>query len=94
MEISRYSKSVVAVAESAGTVRSGNAGQSAQQPSSKRVKADSMPLEQMQENLRALPDVDLAKVQEIKQALQRGEIATDPAGLAAAILAFHRGSGA
>lgn len=55
-------------------------------------QAEALPLEQMQQALRAMPDVDLEKVAKLKQALQRGELATDPAALASSMLAYHRGS--
>jgi negative regulator of flagellin synthesis FlgM len=48
----------------------------------------------MHDALRAMPDIDLERVAAIKQALQRGEISTDPAELAGSMLAYHRGSDA
>jgi|HigsolmetaGSP11D_1036233.scaffolds.fasta_scaffold00323_21 flagellar biosynthesis anti-sigma factor FlgM len=94
MEISRYSKPVVTLVESTGAARGGKAAESAQSPAGAVATTGDLPLERMQAALRAMPEVDMAKVQAIKQALQRGEISTDPAKLAAAILAFHRGNGA
>ena len=53
-----------------------------------------LPLEQMQEALRAMPEVDLDRVAAIRLALQSGEISTDPGELATSMLAYHRGSDA
>ena len=50
-----------------------------------------MSLEPLQESLNALPEVDLSRVEEIKQALRRGEIPLDAEALAASILAYHGG---
>ena len=43
------------------------------------------------ESLQALPDVDMERVQALRQALQEGRLNTDPAALAADMLAYHRG---
>ena len=63
-------------------------------PESAVRQPESLPLEQMHDALRAMPDIDLERVAAIKQALQRGEISTDPAELAGSMLAYHRGSDA
>ncbi|KJF92849.1 LfgM [Photobacterium angustum] len=71
-----------------------------QQPSSHSVKnnainspstIDSQRLAQAQQPLSALPDVDMAKVEQIKSALNRGEINLDIEALSSAILQFHTG---
>lgn len=71
-----------------------------QQPSSQSVKnnaintpstIDSQRLAQAQQPLSALPDVDMAKVEQIKNALNRGEINLDIEALSSAILQFHTG---
>lgn len=49
-------------------------------------------LEQLQAAMRDLPDVDLDRVAQIKQALQRGEIVSDSASLARSMVTYHRGS--
>ncbi|MHC8306798.1 flagellar biosynthesis anti-sigma factor FlgM [Pseudomonas sp. PB3P13] len=49
-------------------------------------------LQQIQSALGELPQVDLERVAAIKAALVNGELATDSASLAAAILTYHRGS--
>jgi negative regulator of flagellin synthesis FlgM len=48
----------------------------------------------MHDALRAMPEIDLDRVAAIKQALQRGELSSDPAELAGSMLAYHRGSDA
>lgn len=48
-------------------------------------------LEQIQLVLSQLPSVDMDKVASLKSALAAGEIDTDSAALAAAMLAYHRG---
>lgn len=52
---------------------------------------DSQRLAQAQQPLSALPDVDMAKVEQIKNALNRGEINLDIEALSSAILQFHTG---
>src|SRR5690606_19530889 len=88
MEISRSLKPVQLGAVETATAR-------AQVPVGKRerhqVGEPQMSLEPLQESLNALPDVDLARVEEIKQALRRGEIPLDAEALAASILAYHGG---
>ncbi|MGE8296118.1 MAG: flagellar biosynthesis anti-sigma factor FlgM [Pseudomonas sp.] len=51
-------------------------------------------LEQLQDALRNLPDVDLDKVAQLKAALARGELSSDPAALAGSMLTYHSGSDA
>ncbi len=92
MEIDRHIKLVpVATVEPTSAAR-GNAVNRPVQPKAQRAPAGELPLEQMQQALRALPEVDMEKVQAIKLALQRGEIPLDVAQLAHSILAYHRGS--
>lgn len=55
------------------------------------VQAVKPALEQIQSALGQLPEVDLEKVAAIKAALAAGELATDSASLAAAMLSHHRG---
>lgn len=54
--------------------------------------AASMPLEELHAELNALPEVDLDKVNAVKQALQRGEINLDMGSLSRSMMAFHGGS--
>lgn len=56
--------------------------------------SEELPLEQLQESLRKLPDVDLDKVAALKRALQRGELVSDSAALAGSILDYHGGKSA
>ena len=49
-------------------------------------------LEQLQEAMRALPEIDMDQVAAIKQALARGELSSDVKVLAHSILAYHRGT--
>ena len=55
------------------------------------VQAVKPALERIQSALGQLPEVDLEKVAAIKAALAAGELATDSASLAAAMLSHHRG---
>lgn len=49
-------------------------------------------LEQLQEAMRALPEIDLEQVAKIKKALASGELSSDVKVLAHSILAYHRGT--
>lgn len=92
MEISRSLKpAVVTAIDTTGGQRT----QAALSATGKRERqiagAPQLSLEPLQENLRGMPEVDLSRVEEIKQALQRGEIALDPEALAASMRAYHNG---
>lgn len=91
MEISRHFKPVPTPSAEPASVRQAIARPAAQ-PAARQ--AESLPLEQMHEALRAMPEVDLDRVAAIKQALQRGEISTDVAELAGSMLSYHRGNDA
>lgn len=92
MEISRPLKPVLIIsAEPPGMARKGDVHQPSQIPT-RQAQAESLPLEQMQDALRAMPELDLDRVAAIRLALQRGEISTDPAQLASSMLTYHRGS--
>lgn len=91
MEISRHFKPALSVPSETVTARQA-APAPAVQPAARQ--AESLPLEQMHEALRAMPEVDLERVAALKQALQRGELSSDPAELASSMLAYHRGSDA
>lgn len=94
MEISRHFKpaSVTPVTP----VELASARQASVRPSAQPAvrQAENLPLEQMHEALRAMPEVDLDRVAAIKQALQRGEISTNPGELAGSMLSYHRGNDA
>lgn len=91
MEISRHFKPALSVPGETATARQA-APAPAAQPAARQ--AESLPLEQMHEALRAMPEVDLERVAALKQALQRGELSSDPAELASSMLAYHRGNDA
>lgn len=91
MEISRHFKPALTPATETSSTRQPAARPA---PESAVRQPESLPLEQMHDALRAMPDIDLERVAAIKQALQRGEISTDPAELAGSMLAYHRGSDA
>ena len=91
MEISRHFKTASVTPTELSTARQ-VAARPAAQPAARQ--AESLPLEQMQEALRAMPEVDLDRVAAIKQALQRGEISTDVGELAGSMLSYHRGNDA
>lgn len=63
-------------------------------PQAKAEPAKKLALEKMQQALLEIPDVDLDKVNFIKQALQRGDIPLDTVQLARSVLAYHRGNDA
>lgn len=90
MEISRHLKPALTAPSDAPTAR--QQPQPAAQQAAERPTT--LPLEQMQDALRAMPEVDLDRVAAIRQALQQGEISTDPAELAGSMLAYHRGTDA
>lgn len=91
MEISRHFKPAPTPAAEASSTRQPSA-----RPAAETLvrQSASLPLEQMHDALRAMPEIDLDRVAAIKQALQRGEISSDPAELAGSMLAYHRGSDA
>lgn len=91
MEISRQFKTASVTSTELSTARQ-VAARPAAQPAARQT--ESLPLEQMQEALRAMPEVDLDRVAAIKQALQRGEISTDVGELAGSMLSYHRGNDA
>lgn len=90
MEISRHFKPVSAIPGDTVAPR-----QDLPRPTPQAAaQVTSLPLEQMQEALRAMPEVDLDRVEAIRQALQQGDISSDPAELASSMLAYHRGTDA
>lgn len=95
MEITRQLKPVISASgDSAATARASRAEQAQpaamaqQQPA---AGAAALPVEQLQDALGALPDVDLDKVEAVRQALARGEISLDVEALSRSMLAFHGG---
>ncbi|WP_448678633.1 flagellar biosynthesis anti-sigma factor FlgM [Pseudomonas nicosulfuronedens] len=94
MEITRQLTSVaLATSESARSARSERAVPVAETSTSAPV-SESLRLDEMQETLRAMPDVDQNRVAEIRRALMNGELGNDTSVLATSILSYHRGSDA
>ncbi|MDH0291565.1 flagellar biosynthesis anti-sigma factor FlgM [Pseudomonas sp. GD04087] len=94
MEITRQLTSVaLATSESAKSARSERVAPLAETAASAPV-SDSLRLDEMQETLRAMPDVDQSRVAEIRRALMNGELGNDTSVLATSILSYHRGSDA
>ncbi|WP_447744389.1 flagellar biosynthesis anti-sigma factor FlgM [Pseudomonas nicosulfuronedens] len=94
MEITRQLTSVaLATSESAKSARSERAAPVAETSAAAPVN-DSLRLDEMQETLRAMPDVDQNRVAEIRRALMNGELGNDTSVLATSILSYHRGSDA
>ncbi|MBD9514738.1 MULTISPECIES: flagellar biosynthesis anti-sigma factor FlgM [Pseudomonadaceae] len=94
MEITRQLTSVaLATSESAKSARNERAAPVAETSASAPV-SDSLRLDEMQETLRAMPDVDQSRVAEIRRALMNGELQNDTSVLATSILSYHRGSDA
>ncbi|WP_330208563.1 MULTISPECIES: flagellar biosynthesis anti-sigma factor FlgM [unclassified Pseudomonas] len=91
MEITRPFKPAVATQSEAAVVASGTV---AQKKTVNAARSESLPLEQLQDALGSLPEIDMAKVEQIKAALQLGEISLDLGALARSMLAYHRGSDA
>lgn len=94
MEITRQLTSVtLATSESAKSARTERAAPVAEASASVPV-SDSLRLDEMQETLRAMPDVDQDRVAEIRRALMNGDLANDTRLLATSILSYHRSSDA
>ncbi len=64
---------------------------SAQKVSESYVNANTAAIEKAQNELAKMPDVDLAKVQQVRLALARGEIGLDSKALSQAVMQFHTG---
>lgn len=67
------------------------AAESVRQPQSPAVSVNTQMIDQAQSELSTLPDVDMAKVESVKQALARGELNLDITALAGAVMRFHTG---
>lgn len=94
MEISRHIKSgysVPAEAANAGKPDAITPSKNGASTSAQGSKTEPR-LEDLQEAMRALPEIDLDQVATIKQALARGELSSDVKVLAHSILAYHRSS--
>lgn len=93
MEITRQFKPVLA-SQTEAPLQARAAAAESKRPAGASAPAESLPLEQLQDALGALPEIDLAKVEAIKQALQRGEISLDAGVLSRSMLAYHNGNDA
>ena len=56
-----------------------------------QVSIDTQLVAKAQDTLAQLPEVDMAKVESVKQALARGELELDIAALSGAVMRFHTG---
>lgn len=56
-----------------------------------QVSVDTQLVSKAQDTLNQLPDVDMAKVESVKQALARGELDLDISALSSALMRFHTG---
>lgn len=55
------------------------------------LNANTAAIEKAQQEMASLPNVDMAKVDEIRNALKRGELGLDMQALSQAIMKFHTG---
>lgn len=92
MEITRQPTLGLNVTRQTASASQGTAAAPGQPAAVAAVPAVKPALEQIQAALGQLPQVDLDKVAAIKAALANGELASDSASLAAAMVTYHRGS--
>lgn len=55
------------------------------------LNANTAALDKAMVEMEALPDVDMAKVEQIRNALARGELSLDAKALSQAVMQFHTG---
>ncbi|KLN66185.1 flagellar biosynthesis anti-sigma factor FlgM [Vibrio sp. VPAP30] len=55
------------------------------------INANTAAIDQAQAQMASLPDVDLAKVEQVRNALAKGELTLDTKALSHAVLQFHTG---
>ncbi|WP_371367651.1 flagellar biosynthesis anti-sigma factor FlgM [Pseudomonas sp. QL9] len=92
MEITRQLKPALGTpVQTAATSRASTQATAQGATSQATGTAATLPVEQLQDALGALPDVDLDKVAAIRDALARGEISLDPEALSRSMLDFHGG---
>ena len=94
MEITRQFKPVIATQSEGSVTASAAQAPAAKKTVSTAASSESLPLEQLHDALGSLPEVDMDKVEQIKAALQRGEIKLDTGALSRSMLAYHNGSDA
>lgn len=102
MEISRHIQSIFSASAEAPTAGKNDAAVqavsqlkaagSATSTSSEKKQQTEPRLEELQEAIRALPEIDMEQVATIKKAIARGELSVDVKVLAHSLLAYHRGS--
>jgi negative regulator of flagellin synthesis FlgM len=54
-------------------------------------QANTAAIDRAQAEMKSLPDVDMAKVEQIRNALARGELSLDTKALSKAVMQFHTG---
>jgi len=91
MEISRLTSGKSTATEAVASSKTATPGQTSAN-TTRQETAPEPRLEQLQEAMRALPEIDMDQVVAIKQALARGDLTTDVKVLAHSILAYHRSS--
>ena len=92
MEISRHITSGYSAAtEAPAAGKTGVAAPSKTAAATQNANAEPR-LEELQEAMRALPEIDLEQVAKIKKALANGDLSSDVKVLAHSILAYHRGT--
>ncbi len=55
------------------------------------LQANTAAVERAQAEMQSLPDVDMAKVEQVRNALARGELNLDTKALSKALMQFHTG---
>ncbi|CZF84110.1 flagellar biosynthesis anti-sigma factor FlgM [Grimontia marina] len=55
------------------------------------INTNTAAIEKAQQDMGKLPNVDMAKVEQIRSALQRGELGLDMLALSQAVMKFHTG---
>lgn len=56
-----------------------------------QLNANTAAIEKAQQEMANLPDVDMTKVAQVRDALQRGELGLDMQALSQAVMKFHTG---
>lgn len=94
MEISRPSQAgFAALSESQSAQRSEPQPVRTEAASTRVLPSkDNLRLDRMQQTLREMPDVDAARIAQIRLALGSGEIPADARLLASSIVSYHRGT--
>ncbi|WP_099612037.1 flagellar biosynthesis anti-sigma factor FlgM [Vibrio fujianensis] len=56
-----------------------------------QVKVDTTAIEHAQKEMAALPDIDMAKVEQVRNALTNGQLSLDSKALSKALMQFYTG---